>query len=152
MKSDSLELCMRNLETRRRGGPDGYRAAVVKALSQPRTSAEIYKVTGVMPSTVGRWLRILRDEKAIHVGDWRRTVGQHGPIIPIYKLGNCPDVPKPERLSLSEYSKRYREKLAKAGANDRRNKRRRALYAAEKTSKTRDPLIAALFGAPTKAA
>lgn len=133
MKDKVSELCKRDLETRRAGGYDGYREAIIKALSEPRTRVEITKLAGASEATTRRWLQILMAKNAIHICDWEHGPRQ-GPWSPIYKLGFGINAPCPDQ--------RQRDKVHKP----------KPVAAPIRTHSFRDPLVEALFGTARKAA
>lgn len=125
--------------------PPGYREAVKRAL--PGTSQDIVKKSGVMPSTVVRWLRIMRDAGECHIGSWKRTIGTGGALKAVYVRGPGADAPMPKRLGDAEYSERYRIKCMNDPEKRRLRLTQRSNYYWSKKAATQgDPLINALFG------
>ncbi len=82
-----------------------------KHLTQP----QIQKHTGLVNSTVSRWLGVLhsKPENLVYIVDWIRT-GSRGNYSAVWAAGYCmEDKPKPAALSSSEYNKKWRKKKAK---------------------------------------
>ncbi len=111
----------------------GYKHLVAAAL--PGTLSEIIEKSGMLASTVCRWLRKLREEGACHVGGWERTKGTGGPIKRVYVAGPGEDVMcKLKRAGTAVYSARYRKK--NSDKRDTYNARRNAINAADRALRT----------------
>lgn len=93
-----------------RTGRPNVRELVLSGL--PGTRSQIERKSGISSSSVGKWLAILRAEKAAHVGGWRRS--KNGSKQPIFMLGAGIDKKPPKTLTPEEsqirYSKRHPER------------------------------------------
>lgn len=94
----------------------------------PGTRAQIEKKSGVGPSSVGKWLAVLRAEGAIHIGGWRRS--HMGSKRPIFVLGAGVDKKPPKTLSPEKSQERYRkrhpERRREIQANSEQRRKMRA--------------------------
>lgn len=126
--------------------PVGYRKQVEAAL--PGTSEDIVARSGVMVSTVVRWIRIMRDAGECHIIGWRRTKGTGGAIKAVYAAGPGVDARcRLKRLPGALYNKRHRAKVAEDPERDiARLAKKKADYWTRRAKLQGDPLVSALFG------
>lgn len=81
------------------------------------TSAEAAILSCAYRGSAERWLKIMHNEKIIHISAWLHT-GKAGPRAPAYQWGTAPDVDKPapvpaiERSSVYQKSKQGRKTRA----------------------------------------
>lgn len=82
-----------------------------KHLTQP----QIVEQTGLVNSTVSRWLGALhsKPENLVYIASWKRT-GSRGCYSAVWASGYClEDAPKPLPLTASQYAKRWRKSVAR---------------------------------------
>lgn len=85
---------------------------IAVALSEkPRTQPEIMALSGLVNSTVSRYLKILHQKpNLVYIAEWRRT-GSRGNWSAVWAWGYKQfDAPKPKPLTSGEYNKRWRKK------------------------------------------
>jgi DNA-binding transcriptional ArsR family regulator len=80
-------------------------------LEGPVTAQKISEVTGVHLLTAQEWMRALRKEGVVHVGDWIADRLERD-ITPVYVLGPGPDKER-RRLTTAQRQARYRERQSK---------------------------------------
>lgn len=122
------------------------RAKIIAAL--PASAKELNERTGYADSTIHRHISRLRYEKFVRVGDWGRPEIA-GPYFPIFELSHLPDIvcklkPTPDKIR----ARRLRARLKKSGEIEEHRAKLRARASADRAAYTRDPLLAAFFGAP----
>jgi hypothetical protein len=126
---------------------------VVAAL--PGDVHHIMKETGLTQQGIRRILLLLRAEGKAHIWKWRRGAGN---AIPVWRNGPGEDAPKPKRIPIAKSCRDFRKRVKKAIAAhdagqkpDPRYLKHISLHIANKTAKTGDPLLWALFGGQPKA-
>lgn len=87
-------------------GRPSLRQKVIDAM--PGTRAELTKKAGVGSATVGKWLAILRAEKVVRVGSWRRS--RKGAKRPVFVLGSAPDAKEPKTYTWREIDARFKKR------------------------------------------
>jgi hypothetical protein len=77
----------------------------------PMSAKELMELTKRSRRAIWDSLVILRNAKRIHICRYdRQEDGVAGRCIPIYKVGNKPDCPKLERVSVLERDRKYRKR------------------------------------------
>lgn len=74
----------------------------------PGTRKQIELKSGASSSTVGKWLAILRAEKAIYIACWYRSNG--GSKRPVFVVGAGKDAKEPKTLTDQDHQQRYNAK------------------------------------------
>jgi predicted transcriptional regulator len=109
----------------------------------------VASATDIPTSTVCRRLKALHEDGLIHVIDWQ-TRPNGGKPKPIYADGPGEDATYQVKSKAERAKERRIRKALEADAEPRGwvnvQARRRALEEADRTAKTRDPMIEALFG------
>lgn len=103
-----MKIDMTTFKGRQKPGRD-YSTALRDLLpsvigEKPKSKLEICAEVGRNHSTVTRVMEKVRGQ--IHIAEWRR--GESGPITPLWIWGKGEDAPKPDPLTNSEKSRRYR--------------------------------------------
>lgn len=80
---------------------------IIEALEMPLTSRQVALKVGLSASRTIVYIRKLRGERKVHIGDW--IDGRGGPK-PVYLAGANPDAPKPPRKSNAEYRQKSQVK------------------------------------------
>jgi hypothetical protein len=113
------------------------------------TQIELHQVARVSAGCVNDHVRTLHAARQIHICGWLTDVGgsKGSRYQARYRLGDQPDVPKPPALTRAEVARRFRERAIKSGLVEDMRAAGRA-YWWKKQPPRRDPLAAALFGAP----
>lgn len=124
-----------------------YREVVRRAL--PATMTEVHQRTGLGLSTVSRWLAAMHAAGEIHVGSWATPSngGTSENFARVWHAGPGVDAERPAPRTLAELSRAARQRARKSGAWEDEKARRRGRWWADR--QRRDPLVAALFGAPS---
>jgi predicted ArsR family transcriptional regulator len=120
---------------------DRYRAVVRDAL--PGTRKEVREKCGLPTMTVFHWIKRMKEDGEIYIAGWKRRI--RGAPIPVYKLGNKPDVPcdlKP--LGNAVASAKYIAKLRQEGTYETRARREIAVRSAKRIAKKQHSWLAAL--------
>lgn len=104
-------------------GRPSARDAVIAGL--PGTRAQIAKKSGVSISSVGKWLAILRAEKAIHISGWRRS--HMGSKQPFFALGAGEDKKPPKTLTPEQSQLRFKRRHPERVKEIQHNSYRRCL-------------------------
>lgn len=109
--------------------PEDYRPKAILG-AMPGTIQEIVERTGFTRDMVKHHLSKLRDEKDKHcyVGKWGRFKENNQPI-PVFYVGNLPDIDPPEKKSQAIYSRRYRRNIRRAIEKAREGKPYKDQYA-----------------------
>jgi hypothetical protein len=112
----------------------------------PATRAELVQKLCMSKRVIQKWVALLRKEKEIHIGRYRRTTGDFAAVL---HLGKGRDAKRPKCLTRAQISARYRKSLKKAGLYEDVLVGQRKRYA-RKYSKTKhtfatDPLMALLY-------
>jgi hypothetical protein len=80
------------------------------ALSEgPVTAQDLSHSSGIYVKTVREFLRELHKHKIIHISQWDTRLNRRIKL-PMFKLGDGPDAPKPKKLSSSVVMRRWRER------------------------------------------
>lgn len=100
----------------------------------------------VTPATAGRYVTKLRRNGEVYVCRWIAPYNAYpgtraATWVPVYAVGNKPDVPMPKQESSSA---RHARLHAHEGYREERNKKRRLRYQVEKTRKKPNTIFAAL--------
>lgn len=82
---------------------------------QPASYATLMAVTGWTRPTVQKYLDTLREEKRAHVAAWGNDSRGH-PVVPLFAMGNKPDVPRPGNASTSAMRMRRMRERQRAEA------------------------------------
>lgn len=123
-----------------------FREYVLGAL--PGTKAHLEKRSGVSRAAVLKWVRLMHAAHEIYIADWLPHP-VHGPAMAVYALGSLPDVPcNLKNLTQQQRNQRHTKKLKAEGGWDARLSKWRSAYWRKKAATQRDPLVAAMFGAP----
>lgn len=78
------------------------RLLVQKALRlRPHSYAELQAITGLKHSVMSHYIRNLREQEIVHVGDWGRD-GDFGPHHPLFAWGKKADVARPPALTAAQ--------------------------------------------------
>lgn len=96
--------------------------------SQSLSRNKLAEIAHLSKAHIKNYVKYLIDTKQIYISSWRlEKQGKQIRFWPYYHAGNKKSKPKPEKLSVSERSKRYREKLQKdVDRLEKRNFKRRA--------------------------
>jgi hypothetical protein len=123
-----------------------FREYVLGAL--PGTKVHLEARSGVSRSAVLKWVRLMHDAREIYIAGWLpHPLG--GPAMAIYALGNLPDAPCTlKKLTKQEIRQRFEKKAKADGRWDSMRAKWRSVYWRRKAATERDPLVAAMFGAP----
>lgn len=111
-----------------------------------RSVAQLAAALGLSQRQIQRQIKILRENGAmLYISGWE--IGAHQ-VSAHYSVGQQPDLPKPKRPSMAEYSRRYRKRLKQDPDRQdmARTKRRTKTMLKRVTKAHPDPLMAALFG------
>lgn len=122
--------------------PRNYHVAKAHILqAMPGTHNELVAKSGWTYETVRRWLKVLRRDSLVHIGDWARPNGS-GHFQRIYHAGPGPDVP----CTLTPLTDSEKWKLqVKRGMVDGINtiaRKERARFWVRKAQRQGDPLSA----------
>jgi hypothetical protein len=80
------------------------------ALSEgPVTAQDLSHSSGIYVKTIRLFLKELHKHKLIHISQWDTKLNRRIKL-PMYKLGEGIDKPKPKRLPSAETTKRYRQR------------------------------------------
>jgi hypothetical protein len=109
---------------------------VIAAL--PGTRQQIQRRAQVGSTTVSKWLRILRQDGAVHISGWRRS--HQGSKQPIFSWGAGEDKPPPKTLTPEQSTKRFRKRHPERFKELQRLSYRRCI-----TRKNGHGFLAALF-------
>lgn len=91
-----------------RTGRPSCRSAILDAL--PGTIVQVARRSGKSPSSAGKWLGILHEERVVYLSKWVHR--RNGPV-PFYRLRvkeSSKDAPKPAPLTDAETQQRYNER------------------------------------------
>lgn len=91
-----------------RTGRPSCRSAILDAL--PGTIVQVARRSGKSPSSAGKWLGILHEERVVYLSKWVHR--KNGPV-PFYRLRvkeSSKDAPKPAPLTDAEIQQRYNER------------------------------------------
>lgn len=108
----------------------------------PATSRQLLKAMPMSTSALHKWLTRLRAAGQLHIGRWRRSVGD---LVAVWTAGPGPDAVRPRRRSPAELTAAYRRRKKKE-ADELGARRQAAAEIAALARFDRDPLMAALFG------
>jgi hypothetical protein len=85
-------------------------ARLFVALSEgPVTAQDLSHSSGIYVKTVREFLRELHKHKLIHISQWDYRNNRRIKL-PMFKLGDGPDAPKPKKLPSALVMRRYRER------------------------------------------
>lgn len=111
--------------------------------AMPGTKSEIIQRSGLNHTTVTRFIRRFH-RLFIRVCAWRPHPVR-GPESPIFDLGCAPDaIDKRRRLTRSQISARYEDRIHGTDAFDRRRAKRASIYFEKKAKKTPQSWFSAL--------
>lgn len=96
-------------------GLSAYKTMLTALHKRPMTKKEIIDATGLTDSTVCRWVNFLHNKpNLVYIESWRR-IGKRGNWAAVWAAGYMlTDTLKPKPLTVAQYSKRWRQKKAKA--------------------------------------
>lgn len=108
----------------------------------PCPSRVLRKKVGIARVTLHKWLTRLRKAGQIHIGKWRRSVGD---FVPIWTAGPGPDVERPVRFTPAQITANYRKRKKKAEAKAAQERAEAVQLATANARYANDPLLAAFF-------
>lgn len=126
---------------------DALRSATAKA--RGLTRGEIAQRCGISGSCVSTNIRALHAKRLVHICGWQTECGGStgGYYQARWHIGDRPDAPKPTPPTSAELSRRFRERAIASGRIEDIRARDRTKWWRKRPAR-RDPLAAALFGAP----
>ncbi len=113
---------------------------ILNALHKPKTRRELEEELFCGHKYLIKYIRYMKDNGLIYVSHWRpMDDGRH---VPMYSVGNYPDVPKPAPVDRKELSRRQwgKVKSNKELHDDYKEKRNRR-EALKRTKPFADPLL-----------
>lgn len=108
----------------------------------PATSRQLLNAMPMSSATLHKWLTRLRAAGQLHIGRWRRSVGD---LVAVWTAGPGPDAVRPPRRTHAQVVAAYRRRKKKE-ADEMDARRQAAAEIAALARFDRDPLMAALFG------
>lgn len=79
---------------------------ILRIATEPISSREIREKLKLSDATVTHHIRALRDKKLLYIDDWLHGKTQ---MVPLYRVGDKPDVQKPTPLSKIPKSQRHKK-------------------------------------------
>lgn len=121
-------------------------AAIMEALRGPAlTLPEVAERVHLCLEYTRRYLRHLHAVRIVYIAAWREARTTRITRIPAYRVGAMKEAPKPAKLTSAQRTAGYRARV-------RSDAERLDLYLAkaraQRRKPVRDPLVAAMFGAP----
>lgn len=107
----------------------------------PATSRRILVELPMSTSVLHKWLTRLRAAGQLHIGRWRRSLGD---LVAVWTAGPGPDARRPPRRTPAQVTAAYRRRKKKE-ADALAARRRAAAELASGAKWAADPLMAGLF-------